>query len=69
MVIDHIGLAVSTYEKSKAFYAQALAPLGSGLILEIEDWAGFRKDGKPEFCARRPAQTRWSIPGLIPASQ
>ena len=41
MIIDHIGLAVSDYEKSKRFFASALAPLGIELVLEIGGWAGF----------------------------
>src|SRR5699024_4624728 len=49
MIIDHIGLAVSDYEQSKAFFTHALAPLGLGLVMEIEGWAGFGKHGKPEF--------------------
>lgn len=49
MIIDHIGLAVSDYEQSKAFFTQALAPLGIEPVLEVEGWAGFGKHGKPEF--------------------
>ncbi|HEX6928388.1 MAG TPA: VOC family protein [Gammaproteobacteria bacterium] len=49
MIIDHIGLAVSDYEKSKAFYVKALAPLGIELVMEIKGHAGFGRDGKPEF--------------------
>ena len=49
MIIDHIGLAVADYEKSKAFYSKALAPLGIALVVEVEGWAGFGKNGKPEF--------------------
>ena len=49
MIIDHIGLAVSDYEKSKQFFSRALAPLGIQLVMEIEGWAGFGKGGKPEF--------------------
>jgi catechol 2,3-dioxygenase-like lactoylglutathione lyase family enzyme len=49
MIIDHIGLAVSDYEKSKRFFASALAPLGIELVMEIGGWAGFGKGGKPEF--------------------
>ncbi|MBV8805226.1 MAG: VOC family protein [Sinobacteraceae bacterium] len=48
-MIDHIGLAVSDYEKSKQFFSRALAPLGIQLVMEIEGWAGFGKAGKPEF--------------------
>ena len=49
MIIDHIGLSVSDYEKSKAFYTLSLAPLGIEPVMEIEGWAGFGKQGKPEF--------------------
>ena len=31
MIIDHIGLAVGDYDRSKAFFSQALAPLGIAL--------------------------------------
>jgi catechol 2,3-dioxygenase-like lactoylglutathione lyase family enzyme len=56
-MIDHIGFAVSDYERSKAFYAKALAPLGYSLIREVsgEDnpskfpAAGFGTGGKPDF--------------------
>ncbi|HXY96296.1 MAG TPA: VOC family protein [Steroidobacteraceae bacterium] len=34
-MIDHIGLAVSDLEKSKAFYAAALRPLGIQLVMEV----------------------------------
>ncbi len=34
-MIDHIGFAVSDYERSKKFYAQALAPLGYVLVMEV----------------------------------
>jgi catechol 2,3-dioxygenase-like lactoylglutathione lyase family enzyme len=33
-VIDHVGLGVSDLEQSKAFYQQALFPLGYQLLLE-----------------------------------
>lgn len=49
MIIDHIGLVVSNYEHSKTFFQQALAPLGIELVMEVEGWAGFGKNGKPEF--------------------
>ena len=49
MIIDHIGLAVSDYEQSKAFFTQALAPLGIEPVMEVEGWVGFGKHGKPEF--------------------
>ena len=49
MIIDHIGLAVSDYDASKAFFTAALAPLAISLVSETHGWAGFGKQGKPEF--------------------
>ena len=56
-MIDHIGFPVSDYERSKAFYARAFAPLGYRLVMEIgaerteskSPAAGFGADGKPDF--------------------
>jgi catechol 2,3-dioxygenase-like lactoylglutathione lyase family enzyme len=49
-MLDHAGFAVSDYQRSKAFYAQALAPLGITLLMEpMGQAAGFGKDGKPFF--------------------
>lgn len=49
MIIDHIGFVVSDYEKSKGFYTACLKPLGIGIVMEVEGWAGFGKNEKPEF--------------------
>jgi len=49
MIIDHIGLVVGDYDKSKLFFSRALAPLGIELVIEIGGYAGFGKGGKPEF--------------------
>lgn len=49
MIIDHIGIGVSDYEKSKQFYTQCLAPLDIELVMEVEGWAGFGRDSKPAF--------------------
>ena len=56
-MIDHIGFAVSDYEQFKAFYTQALAPLGYALVMEVpaegnpsgHPAAGFGIGGKPDF--------------------
>jgi catechol 2,3-dioxygenase-like lactoylglutathione lyase family enzyme len=49
-VLDHVGFGVSDYGRSKAFYEQALAPLGITLLLEpVAQAAGFGRDGKPFF--------------------
>jgi len=49
MIIDHIGLVVSDFEKSKAFYQDCLAPLDITLVMEVAGWAGFGSKGKPDF--------------------
>ena len=51
-MIDHIGLTVADYERSKAFYAEALVPLGYALLMEVTEvgpWAGFGVGRKPDF--------------------
>ena len=49
MIIDHLGLSVADAEASKQFFTLALAPLGITLVSEFAGWAGFGKNGKPEF--------------------
>ncbi len=56
IMIDHIGLAVSNMERAKAFYLNALKPLGIGVIMEVsaeetggDAHAGFGKDNKAFF--------------------
>ena len=54
-MLDHAGFPVSDYARSKAFYLQALAPLGYVLIMEVQQdendspAAGFGVGGKPDF--------------------
>jgi catechol 2,3-dioxygenase-like lactoylglutathione lyase family enzyme len=48
-MIDHIGIVISNYDISKAFYSKALAPLGIELMVEVQGWAGFGAEGKTEF--------------------
>jgi len=55
-MIDHTGLVVSDFEKSKAFYSSALRPMGYSMLLEIPasvtgstDVAGFGEPPKPDF--------------------
>jgi catechol 2,3-dioxygenase-like lactoylglutathione lyase family enzyme len=42
-MIDHIGLRVSDYKRSRAFYEAALAPLGYTMVFsnDQEQYAGF----------------------------
>lgn len=61
-MLDHLGLDVTDYETSKAFYERALAPLGIALIMEpMTGIGGFGgEDGKPYFWIgrrERPPQT------------
>lgn len=49
-MIDHVGMAVTDYAKSKNFFAAALAPLGYSLLMEFGgSTAGFGAKGKPDF--------------------
>lgn len=49
-MLDHVGIPVSDFERSKRFYAQALFPLGHELLMQpTASAAGFGRRGKPEF--------------------
>lgn len=55
-MIDHIGVVVSHFKKSKAFYTAALAPIGYQLLMDIPasvtghaDAAGFGVPPKTDF--------------------
>jgi catechol 2,3-dioxygenase-like lactoylglutathione lyase family enzyme len=54
-MLDHVGFPVLDYERSKAFYTRALAPLGYTLVMEVRQdeqdspAAGFGADGKPDL--------------------
>jgi catechol 2,3-dioxygenase-like lactoylglutathione lyase family enzyme len=54
-MLDHTGFPVSDYTRSKAFYLQALAPLGYALVMEVQQnendspAAGFGANGKPDL--------------------
>ena len=55
-MLDHVGIPVSDYARSKAFYIRAFAPLGYGLVLEVSSaetggtsHAGFGSKGRPQF--------------------
>ena len=55
-MIDHIGLTVSDYPRSMAFYLRALAPLGYAPLMKLSaaetggvDVAGFGVAPKPDF--------------------
>ena len=68
-MLDHIGLNVSDYEASKAFYERALEPLGIRLLMEPgPSSAGFGSDGKPYFWihARETPQTGVHVAFEVP---
>lgn len=48
-MIDHIGLVVADYAKSKRFFEKALAPLGYAVLMEFGTGAGFAVGRKPDF--------------------
>src|SRR2546423_1002836 len=48
-MIDHTGISVSDFERSKAFYRAALAPLGYELLMEFPGGAGFGVPPRPDF--------------------
>jgi catechol 2,3-dioxygenase-like lactoylglutathione lyase family enzyme len=53
-MIDHVGLLVSDYQQSRAFFSRALSPFGYSILMEHEDWGGgFGRDGKPDFWIRK----------------
>ncbi len=59
-MIDHTGVVVSDFNKSKAFYTQALTPIGYAMLMDLPasvtghtDVAGFGEDQKPDFWISR----------------
>ena len=51
-MIDHVGIEVSDYDRSKAFYEPVLATIGMTLLMEPAEYIGgfgFPDQGKPFF--------------------
>jgi catechol 2,3-dioxygenase-like lactoylglutathione lyase family enzyme len=48
-MLDHVGLDVSDYGRSKTFYEKALAPLGLKLMMEPMPGIGGFGDGRKPF--------------------
>ena len=50
-MFDHVGLNVRDYERSRSFYERALAPLGYGVTMAMDEWkaTAFGPEGKPAF--------------------
>ena len=60
-MLDHLGLAVADFARSKAFYERALAPLGISVLMEpAPGIAGFgeQHDQKPYFSDADGTQPR-----------
>jgi catechol 2,3-dioxygenase-like lactoylglutathione lyase family enzyme len=43
-VLDHIGIEVGDFERSRAFYEVALEPLGIRLLMQFDGALGFGKE-------------------------
>ncbi|MEO7387707.1 MAG: VOC family protein [Gammaproteobacteria bacterium] len=48
-MIDHLGFGVTDYAASKAFFLEALQPLGVEIVIEGEHGLGMGRNGKPTF--------------------
>jgi catechol 2,3-dioxygenase-like lactoylglutathione lyase family enzyme len=56
-MLDHIGFPVADFERAKAFYTKALAPLGYALLKNVDlsdetgpgGYAGFGANNRPQF--------------------
>ena len=47
--LDHVGISVRDYDRSKAFYLARLAPFGIEFVMEYAKAGGFGRNGKPEL--------------------
>jgi len=64
-MLDHIGISVAEFGRSKAFYEEALKPLGLSLVMAVtaeetdgDAHAGFGAPGKPFFWIGTGARPR-----------
>src|SRR5512142_2184819 len=69
MMIDHLTLRVRDYERSKAFYTRALAPLGYAVVMELEVpglgmLCGIGPAGKPALWLAREEERHRSPTGI-----
>lgn len=49
MIFDHLGFGVKDFVASKAFFVEALKPLGIEIVMEGDNWAMMGSRGRPEF--------------------
>lgn len=55
-MFDHVVFGVSDYDASKAFYLQALAPLGMKVVQENARGVEMSADGKSSLCLFQTAE-------------
>ena len=55
-MFDHVVFGASDYEASKAFFLEALAPLGVAVVLEGPLGIELSADGKSSLCIRQAAE-------------
>ena len=48
-ILDHVGLNVTDYARTRAFLEQALAPLGITVVAQGEGWGMLGREGRPQF--------------------
>jgi catechol 2,3-dioxygenase-like lactoylglutathione lyase family enzyme len=65
-LLDHIGIGVSSYAVSRAFYAAALAPLGYRPAMEFEGWAGFGISGPDDSMHALPFWIHQATAPVVP---
>jgi catechol 2,3-dioxygenase-like lactoylglutathione lyase family enzyme len=61
-MLDHISIRVADYERSKKFYATALAPLGYTLLMENDSGVGFRREFIPDFWIKQGEPISFGTP-------
>lgn len=62
-MLDHIGIPTTDFERSKAFFLQALAPLGWSVVMEAPGHgAGIGKAHKPSLWLAPGAPTQGVSP-------
>ena len=54
-MIDHIGIDVADYERSRAFYLRTLPAIGWELVSEMQGWLAFGPARQPVFWLREAA--------------
>lgn len=56
-MFDHLGFGVTDYAASKAFFLQALRPLGIEIVMEGEHGIGIGPKGKPALWLYQSSNT------------